>query len=221
VLIHKLKALIRVWLAPLIYRYAPLSLAPERLYLFLHYLIDREDVPGAVVEIGCNLGGTTSIAFRMLKRINSSKSYSCIDTFEGFVNSQFSHDAQLGTPLKDRHLFAGNSRRLVKKVLSQHGCADVQLIQGDIIKLKDDMLPGSCSVVLIDVDLVEPTYAALNKFWPRLSPGGIILVDDCLETSSWKAKVAYVKFCKVHNLPEHYKFGMGLIEKQRLYSSNE
>ena len=47
---------------PLLYRYPPFVLAPERLYPFMHHLIQTKDVPGAVVEIGCNLGGTAVIA---------------------------------------------------------------------------------------------------------------------------------------------------------------
>src|SRR6185312_16990641 len=57
-----LKRMARNALAPLLYRYPPFTLAPERLYLFMHTLIETRAIPGAVVEIGCNLGGTAIIA---------------------------------------------------------------------------------------------------------------------------------------------------------------
>ena len=70
---YGLKRMTREALVPLLYRYPPFVLAPERLYLYMHHLIQTKDVPGAVVEIGCNLGGTAVIAKRMLDRTRCQK----------------------------------------------------------------------------------------------------------------------------------------------------
>ena len=115
----QLKKIARSALAPLLYRYPPFTLAPERLYLFLHHLIETRDVPGAVVEIGCNLGGTAIVARKMLRRLDMNKRYICIDTFDGFVDSQFAADTAHGTPARDRTMFSGNSRVLVGKIMDQ------------------------------------------------------------------------------------------------------
>jgi O-methyltransferase len=120
----RLKKLARSALAPLLYRYPPFTLAPERLYLFMHHLIETQTVPGAVVEIGCNLGGSAIIARKMLRRLGMDKSYICIDTFDGFVDAQFVADTARGTPAGDRTMFSGNSRVLVGKIMDQHGCDD-------------------------------------------------------------------------------------------------
>jgi len=207
------KRLARSALAPLLYRYPPFTLAPERLYLFLHYLIETRDVPGPVVEIGCNLGGTAIIARKMLRRLGMDKRYICIDTFDGFVESQFAADTARGTPTQDRTMFSGNSRVLVGRIMDQHGCDDVTLIEGDITTLPATALPEQCSVVLIDVDLVEPTFLSLRRFWPRLASGGMILVDDCPEGSSWKARIAYTRFCESEGLNPEFRYGMGLLTK--------
>ena len=90
---------------------------------------------------------------------------------------------------------------------------DVALVQGDVTTIPDALLPQPCSAVLLDVDLTEPTYVALKRFWPRMSPGGVILVDDCQETSSWKARVGYSRFCEEAGLEPHYRYGMGLLTK--------
>jgi O-methyltransferase len=208
---YELKRMTRTALVPLLYRYPPFVLAPERLYLFMHYLIATKDVPGAVVEIGCNLGGTAVIAKRMLDRLNANKAYVCIDTFDGFVNEQFEADAALGTPSKDQNLFSGNSKELVSKIMQRHGCGDVKLVQGDVTKVPDAELPEQCSGVLLDVDLTEPTYIALQRFLPRLAPGGFILVDDCQDGGSWKARIGYSAFCRENGLEEQYMYGMGIL----------
>lgn len=210
----QLKKLARSALAPLLYRYPPFTLAPERLYLFLHYLIEAREVPGAVVEIGCNLGGTAIIARKMLQRLGMNKRYICIDTFDGFVASQFAADTARGTPARDRTLFSGNSRVLVGKIMDHHGCDDVTLVEGDVATLPDADLPEQCSVVLVDVDLTEPTFVALQRFWPRLAEGGVMLVDDCAEHSSWKARLGYSRFCDAEHLSARYQHGMGLVVKR-------
>lgn len=210
---YELKRMTRTALVPLLYRYPPFVLAPERLYLFMHHLIATKDVPGAVVEIGCNLGGTAVIAKRMLDRLNANKPYICIDTFDGFVSEQFEADAALGTPSKDQNLFSGNSKELVSKIMQRHGCSDVKLVQGDVTKVPDAELPQQCSGVLLDVDLTEPTYIALQRFLPRLAPGGFILVDDCQDGGSWKARIGYSAFCRENGLQEQYMYGMGILSR--------
>jgi predicted O-methyltransferase YrrM len=212
----QLKRMARSALVPMIYRYPPFALAPERLYLFLHHLIETRDIAGSVVEIGCNLGGTAIIAKRMLQGLGISKPYICIDTFDGFIDEQFATDAALGTPANVHYLFSGNSKRLVTKILRRHGCVDVELRQGDIATLPADALPDGCSVVLVDVDLTEPTYVALKRIWPRMSPGGVMLIDDCAESGGWKARIGYVRFCRELGLPESYRFDMGLVTKPAL-----
>ena len=210
---YQLKRIARQALVPLLYRYPPFALTPERLYLFLHHLVETKDVPGAVVEIGCNLGGTAVIAKQMMNRLGIDKPYICIDTFDGFVEEQFAADVALGTPAGDETMFSGNSRVLVGKIMDQHGCDDVTLIEGDVTTLPDGDLPDVCSVVLDDVDLTEPTLVSLERFWPRLSKGGVILVDDCAEHSSWKARIAYERFCATLGLAPVYRFGMGVLVK--------
>jgi O-methyltransferase len=215
-----LKRLARNALVPLIYRYPPFVLAPERLYLFLHHLVQTKDVSGAVDEIGCNLGGTSVIAKRMLNRLDVRKPYICIDTFDGFVDHQFAADVSLGTPSKDQDMFSGNSKDLVAKILRRHQCDDIELVQGDVATVPETLLPDRCSAVLLDVDLTEPTYAALNRFWPRLAPGGVILVDDCLKDISWKAQIGYSRFCTENRMPEQYVHGMGILTRPLSVAAN-
>src|SRR5690349_5170159 len=164
---YQLKRIARQALVPLLYRYPPFALTPERLYLFLHHLVETKDVPGAVVEIGCNLGGTAVIAKQMMNRLGIDKPYICIDTFDGFVEEQFAADVALGTPAGDETMFSGNSKELVAKIMKRHRAGDIALVQGDVMQIPDRLLPEQCSLVLLDVDLTEPSYVALNRFWPR------------------------------------------------------
>lgn len=178
-------------LRPLIYRYPPIDLQPEGLQLWLRTLIDTAKVPGAVVEVGCSVGGTAAFSWTMLCNLKLAKRYICIDTFDGFVEDQFQHDVALGNVPSNRWRFSANSITLTRDILNQHGAQGVELIQGDIITLPDSRLPDAISAALLDVDLALPIYEGLKKLYSRLAPGGVILVDDCPQECDWRARQGY------------------------------
>src|SRR5450755_832059 len=198
-------------LRPLIFHYPPISLQPERLQLWLRTLIETADVPGAIVEVGCSTGGTAAFSWKMLHNLKIVKPYICVDTFSGFVEDQFRHDLALGNVASNRHKFSANSMTLTRNVLNQHGASGVELIQGDIIELPPDRLPEIISAALLDVDLALPIYAALKKVYPRLAPGGVILVDDCPPDYDWQARQGYERFCHECGFVPRYAFDTGLL----------
>ncbi len=186
----EVKRLAKTLLRPLLYRYPPIELQPERLQLWLRTLIETSAVEGDVVEIGCSLGGTAAFSWRMLRNLGIAKRYVCVDTFAGFVPAQFDDDVDRGNREANRWLFADNSRELVRAILDQHDAKDVALIQGDIVKIPESNLPPRISAALLDVDLAVPIYEGLRKLYPRLSPGGVIAIDDCPE-NDWQARQGY------------------------------
>jgi O-methyltransferase len=150
----------------------------------------------------------------MLSNVGWKGRYICYDTFNGFVEQHFESDVKRGMPADRQSMFAANSQRLVRKILDRHGASNVELVAGDITKVKDADLAAAYSVVLLDIDLADPTYEALKTFWPRLSAGGVIYVDDCPENYSWKARLGYQKFCQEAGLSEKYAYGLGVLDKR-------
>jgi hypothetical protein len=47
---------------------------------------------------------------------------------------------------------------------------------------------GPIAFALLDVDLYVPMAAILPKLYENLSPGGMILVDDCMPHAHWDAR---------------------------------
>ncbi len=199
-------------LAPLLYRNPPFRLQPARLYVWLDALHETRDISGSVVEIGSDLCGTAVIAHRMLKQLGAPRRYICIDTFTGFVGSQFDQDLVLGVPGGYREMFSVNSVGLVRRVLKQHHAGEIELVQADIAEYQG--LPDEIAACLIDVDLSMPTYQALNKVYAKLVPGGVICVDDCPDGYDWKARAGYTRFVREQGLSEDYRFGMGIVRKR-------
>jgi hypothetical protein len=199
-------------LAPLLYRHRPIGLSSGKLYLYLEALYSTRSVPGAVVEIGCHLCGTAALGHQMLRKLGSARDYVCVDTFGGFVESQFDREQELGGPVEKRDAFAANDIRLARKILRLHGADSVKLIQANISSLAVERLPEPISVCLIDVDLYEPTRDALEKVYGRMSQGGVILVDDCGgATEKWRSDRAFHEFVAREWSEHRVEFGMGII----------
>ena len=201
--------------APVLYRFPPIGLQPSELGIYLIELLNRKDICGDVAEIGCHMGGTACIASELVRKYSPHKNYICYDTFSGFVREQFDADIARGTPESMGKRFSANSYGTVRRILNLHGGKDVRLVAGDIVTVPDDQLSQLYSVVLVDVDLAEPTYIALKRFFPRLSSGGIILVDDCRPDPEqvWRAQEGYQRFCQEAGFAQHSRFGFGIIEK--------
>lgn len=213
-MMHHLRYAVKYILAPILYRHAPFGLVPERLAVYLNCLLEKAEVPGDVAEIGCNLAGTSIIGSKIVEKFTPQKLYICYDTFEGFIDDQFDVDEIKGTPSKLRRYFSSSSEKLVKRILHLHGRKDVVLVKGDATKLSAEQLRNNYSVILLDVDLSDPTYKILTLFYPRLSRGGVILVDDCIEDhDDWKAIIGYKKFCTEQGLEELYQYGFGVVAK--------
>ena len=188
------------------------ELGPDRLYAYLDALWQRRAVPGDVLEIGCFRGGTTRIAYRFLRSIQSPKRYVAMDTFHGFVSGQFEQDRRHGTPDRLSTGFSINGLEAVRRSLKADGCDGVELVKGDIATVADSALPTTVAVCLIDVDLEIPTYAGLSRVIGRLASGGVALVDDCDPANDFAgALVGYRRFVSEQSLPEEYFMGMGLV----------
>jgi O-methyltransferase len=201
-------------LVPIIYRHRPTGLRGLRLYAYLDAIVQTNKLHGAVVEIGAATCGTAIEGLSTLKQLGSEREYVCIDTFTGYVPEQFDEDIRRGLKMPwRRSLYASNDLALVQSILRVHHANEIRLVQADICTYND--LPETISMCLLDVNLYEPTLAGLDKVWPRLEPGGTILVDDCGDGVDWQARKALAEFCEKMRLPFRREWNnVGFITKQ-------
>ena len=78
-----------------------------------------------------------------------------------------------------------------------------ELVKGDISKTATEFLnnrPGfRISLLYLDMDLDKPTYDALNAFWDRIVPGGIVIFDE-YAYHSWSEADGVDRFTKDKNI---------------------
>jgi predicted O-methyltransferase YrrM len=190
---------------------------PEQLAFLTQCITETRDVSGDIVEIGCALGHTTCFLNRHMQCSGIQKPYYCIDTFSGFaandVAFETNHRGKAPAVEAYRNTFSYNNLKWFKYTLKLNGCDNVTCIQTDVKNYKFDRPISFC---LLDVDLYQPSRYALESIWPLLSPGGIIVVDDCdPPPHQWDgAYEAYTEFTKERSIaPRFVAHKLGVLKK--------
>lgn len=173
-------------------------------------------VEGNIAEIGCSDGSTTLFLNKFMDDLGMEKRYFAVDTFAGFIREDV--DYEVSKRNKDAahySAFQVNKKKWFEWTMSRNNIKRVQAIEADV-NIFDLKQLGPLSFVLLDLDLFRPMKKALNDLYPVLSPGGLIVVDDCDSGDErWDgSNQAYREFAAVNGLPVnivHQK--LGLIKK--------
>jgi hypothetical protein len=188
-------------------------LVPENLYAYLDAIYKKRRLSGTILEVGCASGGTAAIAYTFLARQGLHKDYICVDTFKGFVPAHLEVDRRLGLPPENESKFSDLCKDTVQAALKSWGISQIRLIEGDIVSMDESLIPDEISVCLMDVDLKVPIYRGLQRVYPHLQNGGVILVDDCTLGTSWVGALeGYRQFISEQGLHEKYFMGFGVVE---------
>jgi O-methyltransferase len=155
-----------------------------RFYMFLLTIdfVAGEKLPGDMAELGVDKGNSASVLAHGAERLG--KTIYLLDTFEGFSERDLVDDEQ-----HLRGTFADTSLDLVSAhVRGPH----VRYVQGyfpdTAVQIPDD---ARFCLVHLDCDLYKPFASALEFFWPRLVPGGFLIMHD-YTTMHWEGVVKAV-----------------------------
>jgi O-methyltransferase len=156
------------------FRYASLGLAAQR-------VLD-ERVPGAFAEVGVWRGETSAF----LHRIAPDRTLYLFDTFAGFP------DRDLPPGVSDGR-FRDTSEESVRRRVgpSENVVLRPGYVPDTLVGLEDETF----AFVLLDLDLHAPTRASLEFFYPRMSPGGYLVMHDYNNAeSNWACRRAFDEF---------------------------
>lgn len=165
-----------------------LTCDPSRMGKFIaHYRFFEMalKVPGDIVECGV-FKGVSLARFAMMRQMllhGAGKRIVGFDVFGEFPEAKFEGDR---AP-REKFLKEAGSRSVsveeLQAILDKKGCGhDVDLVAGDACESIPAYVEANpdlkVSLLHLDVDLYEPSVATLEYLWPRLSPGGILIIDD-------------------------------------------
>ena len=186
----------------------------ERLYTTLMACqhVARRGIPGDFVECGVWRGGNSIVAADTFRRLAPDRSVYLFDTFAGMTapserdisyvgdtaDAEFSRGQQEGfnewcyAPLDE-----------VRSNFLKAGLAgpNIKFVQGDVLETLGEptFLPETISVLRLDTDWYESTKRELEVLYPRLSEGGVLIIDDY---GHWGgAKQAVDEYFETHPRP--------------------
>ena len=173
--------------------------------------IKERDIPGSIAELGVYQGAFAA----ELNRVFPERKLYLFDTFDGFDEEDLLTERKLG----GRNAFAAAgdfSDTSVEIVLGKmRDPASVYICKG---RFPDSLSKGAIKAegettvtetnlkaerfagVSLDTDLYEPTLAGLHFFYPRLNPGGFILLHDYRSAQYPGVHRAAVEFFKEYGL---------------------
>jgi O-methyltransferase len=157
--------------------------------LISHEIYQR-NIEGAIAEIGTYQGFSASV----MNYFFPDRKIYLFDTFQGFDRRDLEVEEKLGFNSKGYDDFSNTSRELVMaKMTHKH---NVMIRKGWFPESAVGLEGEKFCFVFIDADLYQPIYEGLHWFYPRLSNGGYIVVDDYNWNDYPGAKKAVEDFSK-------------------------
>ena len=149
----------------------------------------KHDIPGDIVECGVWRGGSMMAVAYTLLEMNAHRKLHLFDTFTGLTE-----------PTEvDRDTRGNSAASLLKKAKSPKSwnraiCALddvkqnllgtsypqdlVEFVEGKVEDTVPARAPEQVSLLRLDTDWYESTYHELVHLYPRLSTGGVLIIDD-------------------------------------------
>jgi O-methyltransferase len=153
----------------------------------------RASVPGAIVECGVWKGGSMMAAALTLLRLDAAdRDLYLFDTFQGMPPpteedkfSAYDGYSPIGHWRRRRREGGGNAWHYVPvdevraAVLSTGYPAErVHMVEGRVEETLPARAPSEIALLRLDTDWYESTRHELEQLYPRLSPGGALILDD-------------------------------------------
>lgn len=150
----------------------------------------RNGIPGDFVECGVWKGGSSMAAALTYLRLGKTDiNLRLYDTYEG-MSEPTAADVTLASRKSAKELLAASNRDAPIWCYSPYGEVEanlsstgypkehIHLIKGKVEDTIPSQAPDAISVLRLDTDWYESTKHELVHLFPRLSPGGVLILDD-------------------------------------------
>jgi O-methyltransferase len=150
---------------------------PVRVMMFMHLLKIANAAPdGDYIELGTHRGFTARLIWRLM---DASKQFLSFDTFEGFAEPDITIEKQIYANNWTVGNFLPTSPEGVFEYVSGGKPANnLKVIKGWFPQSFAGYEDRKFRFVHIDFDLYQPIKVAMELLWPKVVPGGIMLVHD-------------------------------------------
>jgi hypothetical protein len=156
----------------------------------------RRDIPGAFVECGVWKGGSVLAMIRTLqsKGVNDRDIY-LFDTFDGMTRPTESDTSRYAPPALEVWTSNEKERTVawdwlfnpdvfniddVRSLILETGYpkSHIHFVKGRVEDTLPEAAPPSIALLRLDTDWYESTWHELVHLYPRVTKGGVLLIDD-------------------------------------------
>ena len=158
------------------------------LYKAVDYIVSS-GVQGAFVECGVWRGGSSMLAARSFMQKGSCPNLYLFDTYEGMSEPSSADvdytgssarpvwESSRGTEVNE-WCFASLEDVRANLFETNYPAAQLHFIKGKVEDTLSTVDTGPISILRLDTDWYESTVAELDVLYPRLVPGGVLILDD-------------------------------------------
>jgi len=156
------------------------------LYDAVRYVV-RNSIPGDIVECGVWRGGSALVAALTLRDMHAERPIWLYDTFEGMTPpTDLDVDRAGGRGADYIHQYGDDGKWCyadladVRSTFAHHHINETALhfVQGDVLRTLPNTSPDQISILRLDTDWYESTKLELQLLYPKLSKGGVLIIDD-------------------------------------------
>jgi hypothetical protein len=167
--------------------------APLAQWAFIRAIryIEGNHIPGDIVECGVWRGGNLVIAGLMREQLGFDRQIWAYDTFAG-MTAPTAADFKPGEDLDVEKKFASLNRsdhnewclasedEVLGNFKARVGTGELRTVKGPVetTLASPENLPERIAILRLDTDFYESTKAEMEVLYPRLSKGGVLIVDD-------------------------------------------
>lgn len=136
---------------------------------------------GDYVECGVNAGFMSSAIMQRLDWNSQGRRFYLVDTFAGPVLEQYTEEEtqrgrrRVAEAAMSRGGYVTDIDRVRENFAEWPGAV---ILQGAVPAVLPEIPAGPVAFLHLDMNCALPEAAALRHFWPRLSPGAMVLLDD-------------------------------------------
>ena len=153
--------------------------------------IEGNGIAGDVVECGVWRGGNLVIAGLLRERMGFERQIWAFDTFAGMAppsaaDFKVGHDVDVGKKFADldredhNEWCLASEQEVLQNFESRVGNRSLRTVRGPVEETlsRAEDLPEQIALLRLDTDFYESTKAELEILYPRVSSGGVLIIDD-------------------------------------------
>jgi O-methyltransferase len=164
----------------------------ERLFALCEAVkyVSKHSIPGDIVECGVWKGGSMMAAALTLMSLEDIRKLYLFDTYEG-MSEPTAQDMMLGADSassllrqrdknEDDPIWCYSPLEKVKEAVYSTGYPQesIEFVKGKVEDTIPGTMPDAIALLRLDTDWYESTKHEMEHLFPRISPGGILIIDD-------------------------------------------